>query len=150
MFCSNLLHYKHNTWLIISILIAILLLSSPLTVNGISETTLTFAVSPTVEEYVRIYFRDIPVMTKIAECESRFRQFNKYGDILRGEENFQDIGVMQVNEHYHLETADKLGHNLYTLDGNLAYARYLYKKEGTTPWQSSARCWYGPYQLALL
>ena len=118
--------------------------------NGIRETTLTFAESPTVEEYVRIYFRDIPVMTRVAECESRFRQFNKYGDILRGEENFQDIGVMQVNEHYHLETADKLGHNLYTLDGNLAYARYLYKKEGTTPWRSSAKCWDGSYQLALL
>lgn len=125
------------------------MLSSPLTANGISETTLTFGESPTVEEYVRIYFRDIPIMTRVAECESRFRQFNKYGDILRGEENFQDVGVMQVNERYHLETADKLGHNLYTLDGNLAYARYLYKKEGTMPWQSSAICWDDAYHLAL-
>ena len=147
--CKAFCDYKHNTWLIISIIIAILLLSSPLTANGISETTFTFGESPTVEEYVRIYFRDIPVMTKVAECESRFRQFNKYGDILRGEENFQDVGVMQVNERYHLETADKLGHNLYTLDGNLAYARYLYKKEGTTPWQSSAICWDDAYHFAL-
>jgi len=88
-------------------------------------------------------------MTEIAGCESRFRQFNKYGDILRGEENSQDIGVLQINEHYHLETANKLGYNLYTLDGNLAYARHLYKKEGIVPWQSSAKCWDDRYHLAL-
>ena len=126
------------------------MLSSPLTANGITETTLTFNESPTVEEYVRIYFRDIPVMTGIAECESQFRQFNKSGDILRGEVNYRDVGVMQINEYYHQDTASSLGYNLYTLDGNLAYARYLYKKEGSVPWQSSAPCWEDPYQLALL
>jgi len=87
-------------------------------------------------------------MTEIAECESRFRHFDKYGDILRGEENGQDVGVMQINERYHLDTAIELGHNLYTLDGNLAYAKYLYEKEGTTPWRSSVKCWDDAYSLA--
>ena len=89
-------------------------------------------------------------MTGIAECESQFRKFNKSGDILRGEVNHRDVGVMQINEYYHQDTASSLGYNLYTLDGNLAYARYLYKKEETVPWQSSASCWEDPYPLALL
>jgi hypothetical protein len=48
---------------------------------------------------------------------------------------------MQVNELYHLETAKKLGIDLYTADGNVAYARYLYEKQGAKPWISSSGCW---------
>ena len=100
-----------------------------------------FAESPTVEEYVRLYFADAPILAEIAHCESRFRQYNSYGDVIRGEENSQDVGVMQINEHFHLQTANKLGINLYSLEGNVAYARYLYEKEGVTPWKASSACW---------
>ena len=48
---------------------------------------------------------------------------------------------MQVNEDFHLETAQKLGYNIYSLEGNLSYAQYLYDKEGTVPWKSSSHCW---------
>ena len=115
---------------------------------GGAITTVAFAESPTVEEYVQLYFLDIPIMAEIASCESRFRHFNSRGDILRGEENPYDVGVMQINEHFHLDTAKALSHNLYSLDGNLAYARYLYEKEGTTPWKASILCW-GAQQLAV-
>jgi len=100
-----------------------------------------FAESPTVEQYVREYFNDIPVMTEVARCESRFRHFGKNGDVIRGEVNSLDVGVMQINEHYHKATALKLGFNLYSLDGNLAYGRYLYEEQGTQPWMSSSPCW---------
>ena len=115
---------------------------------GGTITTMAFAESPTVEEYVRTYFFDLPIMAEIASCESRFRHFDSWGDILRGEENPYDVGVMQINEHFHLNTAKALGHNLYSLDGNLVYARYLYEKEGTTPWEASTLCW-GAQQLAV-
>ena len=36
-----------------------------------------------VEQYVRIYFFDILIMAESAECESRFRQFDREGNILR-------------------------------------------------------------------
>lgn len=94
-----------------------------------------------VELYVRHYFVDTPVMTKIAYCESRFRQYDKGGKILRGEVNRADVGVMQINEYYHLERSKKLGLDIYTLDGNLAYARDLYEREGARPWMSSSPCW---------
>jgi len=114
-----------------------------------ADTTATFVESPTVEEYVRLYFSDSPIMAEVAACESRFRHFDSWGDILRGEENPFDVGVMQINEHYHLQQAIDLGYNLYTLDGNLSYARYLYEKEGTDPWEASAPCWTGSRQLAM-
>lgn len=95
----------------------------------------------TVEEYVRDYYADEPILADIAQCESHMRQFDKSGSVLHGEVVFEDLGLMQVNETYHGKTADKLGLDLYTIQGNLAYARYLYDKEGTTPWNSSKPCW---------
>ena len=95
----------------------------------------------TVEEYVRNYFSDIPIMVEIARCESRFRQHDKSGEVLRGKVNTLDRGVMQINEYYHNDEADKLGFNLLTIEGNTAYARYLYEKYGVKPWKSSGPCW---------
>lgn len=97
----------------------------------------------TPEQYVRSYFADIPVMADIASCESHFQQYASDGSVHRGEVNHSDVGIMQVNEYYHSKTAEKLGLDLYTMEGNVAYARYLYEKEGTQPWISSKPCW-GP------
>ncbi len=94
-----------------------------------------------VEEYVEAYFADIPVMIEIARCESAFRHFGKNGSVLRGDRIKEDIGVMQVNEFYHKKTADKLGLDLYGIEGNVTYARVLFEKEGTTPWLASSKCW---------
>jgi hypothetical protein len=48
---------------------------------------------------------------------------------------------MQVNEYYHGKRAVELGFDLNTVDGNLAYGKYLYDKEGTQPWSASKECW---------
>ncbi|MEK7634853.1 MAG: hypothetical protein AAB446_00230 [Patescibacteria group bacterium] len=97
--------------------------------------------SMNIEKYVRNYFSDIPVMIEIAKCESHFRQKDKDGDVLRGEVNNLDRGVMQINEYYHNENSEKLGFDILTLEGNTAYARYLFDKYGVKPWQSSSKCW---------
>lgn len=99
-------------------------------------------VAKTVEERVYEVFKDSPIMTKVAWCESRNRQFEKDGTtVFRGKVNPDDVGVMQVNTYYHLETSKKLGMDIMTLEGNLAYAKRLYDREGTTPWNSSKPCW---------
>ena len=95
----------------------------------------------TVRQEVESYFADIPIMVTIAGCESHYRQFDVDGSVYRGEQNNLDVGVMQINEHYHLDTAKSLGLDIHTIDGNMAYARYLYEHEGTAPWISSAYCW---------
>lgn len=94
-----------------------------------------------IKEKVESYFSDVPVLVSVARCESRFRHFDGNGEVIRGSINRYDVGVMQVNELYHADKAKELNMNLYTLEGNLAYARYLYEHQGVAPWSSSAKCW---------
>lgn len=95
----------------------------------------------TVEDIVRETYVDVPVLAEVARCESTFRQTLPNGNILRGTVNKYDVGVMQINELYHKEKALELGYDLYSIEGNLGYARYLYDREGTRPWMASSGCW---------
>ena len=114
--------------------------SAPAAVPSMLETPVTVE-AVTVEEYIASYFPEEPIMQKVAFCESRFRQFGESGTPLRGIVNSSDVGLFQINEYYHGETAEKLGIDLHSLQGNLEYARYLYDREGTQPWSASKPCW---------
>ena len=103
----------------------------------------------TTREIVETYFSDVPVMIDVAYCESRFTQFNADGSVHRGVINPADVGVMQINEKYHLDTSIKLGINIHDLEGNLDYARYLYETQGTAPWEYSSHCWNKSREVAL-
>lgn len=96
---------------------------------------------PTVEETVNEYFKDTPILSKVAFCESRYRQFDAEGKVLRGVVNSKDVGVMQINEDYHLADSKKFGFDIYTLEGNLGYAKNLYDRQGVAPWVHSSKCW---------
>ncbi len=102
----------------------------------------------TLEAYVREHFAKTPVMAEIARCESHFRHLDKNGKILRGTMTPEDVGVMQINEFFHAETAKKLGFDLHDIDGNMAFAQYLYDKSGTQPWSASKSCWSKTSNLA--
>lgn len=93
-----------------------------------------------IESRVREYFTDVPIMISIAKCESEFRQFGSSG-ALHGGAGGAMIGVFQVHETVHGDFARDNGMDISTLEGNLAYARYLYEREGTRPWLSSFPCW---------
>ncbi len=121
---------------------AAVVIATPVQVASIADQPIT------LETYVREYFVETPVLAEIAKCESRFTHLSKSGKVLRGELTAEDVGVMQINEFYHDARAEKLGFNLHTLDGNLAYAKWLYAKEGTVPWTSSAKCWKRSERLA--
>src|SRR3989344_951020 len=95
----------------------------------------------TLESHVREFFTDIPVLAEIARCESHFRHFDSNCKILKGRADRRDIGLMQINEYFHGKQAGKLGFDIYTLDGNIAYAKWLYEKEGVDPWRNSQKCW---------
>ncbi len=94
-----------------------------------------------VEQRVREYFSDIPIMVEIARCESTFRHKLADGTVLRGLVDNADTGVMQINLRYHQEVANRLELDLEDIYDNMAYARYLYEREGTRPWNASAPCW---------
>ncbi len=94
-----------------------------------------------VELAVREYFADIPLMIEIAKAESKFRQFGTDGLALRGVAVKEDTGVFQINKTYHLARSQRLGYDIDTLAGNMAYARRLYEESGPQPWASSYSMW---------
>jgi hypothetical protein len=53
----------------------------------------------------------------------------------------KDIGTFQINDFYHLETARKMGFDIYTVEGNTQYALFLYNSNGTRDWNPSKPCW---------
>src|ERR1700733_9568602 len=79
-----------------------------------------------VQQYVESYFAAEPVMIAIAQCESNFRQFNKNGEVLKNSEGSSAVGVFQIMSSVHDSTADTMGLDLETLEGNVAYAQHLY------------------------
>lgn len=95
----------------------------------------------TFETYVRTRFAEKPLLAEIARCESQFRHFSADGSVLRGRAVREDVGVMQINEYYHLDQAEKLGFDIHSVEGNMAYAEWLYDKQGAQPWSASAPCW---------
>ena len=82
-----------------------------------------------------------PIFARIAYCESRDRQFDKDGNVLRGNVNPYDVGRYQINTLHWADQAKKLGFDLNTEEGNEAMALYIYRKSGTKPWRSSQKCW---------
>lgn len=104
-------------------------------------STSTKSTQKAVEAYLRNEFIDEPILVDIARCESSFRQFDSEGHVIRGKVNSGDVGVMQINEKYHAEDAVKLGLNIYTIEGNTAFAKHLYHKYGAQPWSASSKCW---------
>lgn len=95
--------------------------------------------APIIEEVVEAPV--VPaVLERIALCESRARHFNENGEVLRGV-NKHDIGKYQINAKYWRELAEKLGHDIYTEEGNEAMALAIYERHGTKPWKWSKHCW---------
>jgi hypothetical protein len=94
------------------------------------------------EETVRSFFKDIPILIDVARCESGFTHYEpQTGEVKRGHMNAADLGVMQINEHYHGTAAERMGLSLSNLQDNLTYARHLYEQEGLKPWKASKPCW---------
>ena len=81
-----------------------------------------------------------PILERIAFCESRGRHFDENGEVLLGENKF-DIGKYQINSLHWQESAEKLGYDIYTEEGNKNMALELYRRYGAMPWKSSKKCW---------
>lgn len=91
-----------------------------------------------------------PLLKHITSCESwgdpnkEPREFTPDGKVLRGYPNPQDIGVGQINLPTWGPTAEKLGFDLFTYEGNVGFSKWLYDHYGWKPWVYSKGCW-GPY-----
>ena len=119
------------------------------TSTEIISTSTTNKVNNDIESKVKTYFSDTPIRQKIAYCESRNRQFDTDGSVIRGVVNSKDVGIFQINEKYHLSDSQKMGMNIHSVEGNMKYAKHLYDTQGTRPWNSSKPCWGNADKLAL-
>jgi hypothetical protein len=100
-------------------------------------------------------FNGYPLLERIAACETTGsvtgtpRQFLPDGSILWGidpkthKRIQRDEGILQINTWVWQASATQMGDNLNTLEGNLAFGKYLYQKYGTAPWSASEGCWSG-------
>lgn len=104
------------------------------------EVTIPLSTS-TVRAAVEREFGTDSVMVRVAACESRYQQFNEDGKPLPGVKDPDDTGVFQINKRYHLAESETLGLDIDTLAGNIAYARILYDRSGTSDWLASKNCW---------
>jgi len=110
-------------------------------VKCLADCPLIEALNNIVEDFVRLTYQDKPVLIEIAECESTFRHWDPYTGEPLSNPNSSATGAMQLMASYHREPASNLGWDIDTLEGNLAYAEYLYDTEGVTPWDASRKCW---------
>lgn len=83
----------------------------------------------------------IPVMERIAKCESD-KQHKENGQVLlRGNKNKTvDVGIYQINSVW-FKKATELGYDLTTREGNTAMAMWIYHNRGTSDWSASYKCW---------
>ena len=86
-------------------------------------------------------YKDFKKLRKIAYCESRWRQYNKNGEVLRGTVNRKDIGLFQISMIYWKDEAEQLNINIFEPNGNIDMAIQIYKNHGTDPWKWSKMCW---------
>ncbi len=110
-------------------------------IETIEESTSAIDVPLTLEQYLSEYYKDEPLLVEIAKCESTLRHYDSKGRVLRGNVDSNDVGVMQINERYHLEKSAELGFDIHTVEGNLAYAKWLFQKYNHQPWSASKPCW---------
>ena len=85
---------------------------------------------PLQEELVT--FGDLPLdLQKTIICESGGRQ-EVNGKLVVSKT--KDVGIAQINLKAHSKTAKSMGLDLTDANDNLAFAKYLYEKDGITPW----------------
>jgi hypothetical protein len=128
---------------------------SEISISEISETFVVDENAPEVdpefvEAKVREYFADIPVMIKIAKCESGFKQYQEDGSLTVSKAVSKKTrkrvssasGAFQILYIGHFESwSSSDDTNITTLEGNLRFARMMYEESGTSPWAESKKCW---------
>lgn len=89
----------------------------------------------------------LPPLIPICACESAGRpdaipqHYDTEGNVLRGIINPRDIGMCQISQTYWGEVAIELEYDIFTEEGNILMANYIFEKHGSDPWKWSRHCW---------
>jgi hypothetical protein len=96
--------------------------------------------SGTEQEVIQCELKDYPVLLKICKCESGCRHTIK-GKVIKGKVHPADSGLMQINTEAHADVLKKMNLDADKLEDNIAFAKFLYERDGLKPWKSSKSCW---------
>lgn len=96
-----------------------------------SNATIT---DPKVAQAILEAFPDAPEMLDIAICESGASQFNSDGSVVMGGMNDHFVGIFQEHQDWQ-KVAQPMGLDIYTTEGNIAFARYLLNTYGKSQWE---------------
>jgi hypothetical protein len=104
---------------------------------------ISFVQEVQAKEIVALY----PALVPICSCESNGRpdlkptHYEKDGTTtLSGRLTPEDRGACQISAYYWSETAEKLGYDIESEEGNIRMANYLYDRYGSGPWRASSKC----------
>lgn len=131
--------YINQTWRVLAIpaIITALLIVQPAPTNGSDSYKITEYTKPVLDAG----------LVQVCSCESTGRanqtptQYDSSGNVLHGKINHSDIGECQINNTYNGKQATELGWDIYTEDGNIKMANWMYEHEGYKPWSWSKGCW---------
>jgi len=79
-------------------------------------------------------YKDYEKLKRIFYCESRWRQYDSKGNVLRGVIHPPDTGIAQINLAVHSETLEEMNLDAEDPYDNLDYALFLYQKNGVKDW----------------
>lgn len=102
---------------------------------------------PVVKNYVTARFQSDPrrrILIDIAACESGFNHWSIEDPtrVLRSNSpESSATGVFQILSKTHGPDARANKLNLEVLSDNVSYAKILFDREGTAPWNESRNCW---------
>lgn len=89
-----------------------------------------------------------PELQRICACESAGnpdaipQHYERDGStVLTGRVTPDDIGMCQISLRYHARVSKAMGLDVYDPHDNVAYANWLYKNLGSSPWKASRGCW---------
>ena len=106
-----------------------------------ATTTLKNDSPALIAELIKQEFPKDPIMLRVADCESIGLRHYVNGEVLRGEQVKEDIGLFQINETYWLEKAQAKELDIYELEGNIKMAGVILKEQGLNAWIHSRNCW---------
>ena len=95
------------------------------------------------KEVIKEIPANLPILEKIAKCESPTGHYGKNGQVaVSGNENHSvDIGWGQINNSIWGQTATDMKYNLWVEQDNKEFSRFLMATRGSEPWSASKSCW---------
>jgi hypothetical protein len=136
---------KHHIWWVVAGAVALCALSIPHTVKvvPVAQAVTKNKVLSNEEKVATLN----PILDRVCSCESWGspdkipREFDDSGNVLRGFPDHRDVGACQIATETWGAKARALGYNIYTLNGNIQMANYIYEVQGLNAWNPSRSCW---------